>query len=162
MNKIKIYNKITAILFVVLAIFLSGCSQQSDNYESKPVYGDAKSIMIKETGGEDGRNLVWQIKEEDGKYFFSVDNLKYDRHILQEITEEEYKSVTCIDYEEYFENYLRDNTLIIMDDVYHHTIIEFTNNITYEGDDYYMTKIINMMYDIACKYDTCDFTDFFY
>ena len=134
---------------------------KKDNDESKPQYSEAKSIMIEETGGEDGRNLVWQISENDGKYYISVDNLKYDRHIMQEITEDEYKSVTCIDFNEYFENNLRDNT-VIMDDVYHHTIIDFANNVTLESDDYYMTRIIQMLYDIASKYDTCDFSNFYY
>ena len=80
---------------------------------------------------------------------------------MQEITEDEYKSVTCIDFNEYFENNLRDNT-VIMDNVYHHTKIDFVNDGTFESDDYYMTRIIQMMYDIASKYDTCDFSNFYY
>ncbi len=153
-------RKFIAVMLILL-IMISGCAVKEDNYDREPVYGEAKSIIIMETGGEDGRDLVWQINEMDGKYYFSVDNMKYDRHLLQEITEEEYRSVMCINYEEYFEKNIRDNT-VIMDDVYHHTIIEFENNKAFESDDYYMTKIIQLMYDIASKYDTCDFTDFYY
>lgn len=171
------------VLMIISCITLAGCTTQNsnnheevnsvkdnslyqvvekkDNDDSKLQYSEAKSIVIVETGGEDGRDLVWQISENDGKYYISVDNMKYDRHIMQEITEDEYKSVTCIDFNEYFENNLRDNT-VIMDNVYHHTKIDFVNDGTFESDDYYMTRIIQMMYDIASKYDTCDFSNFYY
>lgn len=154
-------NIIVAVLLVCICM-VSGCSVVKDGCELEPTYGNATSIKIEETGGIDGRNLVWQMYEKDGKYYFSADNLKFDKHILQEITEDEYKSIMHISYDRYFEKYKRDNSVVIMDDIYHHSTIEFKNHVTYEGDDYYMSEIINRMLAIASKYDTCDFTEFYY
>lgn len=155
-------KNIIVVVLLVCMCMISGCSVIKDGGETESKYGNAKTIKIEETGGIDGRNLVWQMYEKDGKYYFSADNLKFDKHFLQEITEVEYKSIMHINFDEYFAKYIRDNSVVIMDDIYYHTTIEFENHVTYEGDDYYMSEIINKMLTIASRYDTCDFTDFYF
>lgn len=154
-------NMFITVLLVCICL-ISGCSADNGGNENEHVYGNAMAVKIEESGGEDGRQLVWQMYERDGKYYFSADNLRFDRHILQEITEDEYRSVMSVDYDKYFEENIRNNEYDIADDVYHHTTIEFENQASFESDDYYMTKIINQMTDIAGRYDNCGLSGFYY
>ena len=107
----SILSRLISVFIVVTScIILSGCKNYEKNDYSESMQNESEivSVSIHETGGEDGRNIEWKIYSQNDIYYLSYsDNKTYGEptQYLFEITEQEYKTIMCLDYQKYIDNY---------------------------------------------------------
>lgn len=126
-------NHLRVVLFSIMMLFCivtTGCN----NEQTETVYnenGAVTAISIKETGGEDGRDIDWNVYQEDDKYiFFYYDHkISVDQPKVIEITEQEYQDVMSLDYAGYIAEYDESYWEGVADAVYFQTTITYENGV---------------------------------
>lgn len=124
---------ISFFIAVISCILLSGCknNEKNDSAESMKNESEIVSVSIHETGGEDGRNIEWKIYSQNDIHYLSYsDNNKTYGEPTQgvfEITEQEYETIMCLDYQKYIEDYDESFWKNVADAIYFQSIITYRN-----------------------------------
>jgi len=125
---------VSFFIALISCIILSECknNEKNDSAESMQNEGEIVSVSIHETGGEDGRDIEWKIySQNDIHYYLSYsDNNKTYSELTQgifEITEQEYQTIMCLDYQKYIDDYDESFWENVSDAVYFQSIITYRN-----------------------------------
>ena len=124
---------ISFFIAVILCTILSGCKNTDKNGTSTSAQNESEvvSVSIHETGGEDGRDIEWNIYSDNDTYYLSCsDNRKTYGEPNQgifEITEQDYRSIMRLDYKKFIDEYDEDFWKNVADSIYFQSIITYKN-----------------------------------
>ena len=152
---------ISILLSVISCIILSGCANtNNDNYKNDSVRSvksdiEIVSINIHETGGEDGRNIEWNVYSQNDSFFLSYsDNKKTYGEPAQgifEITEQEYQTIMSLDYQKYIDEYDENFWKNVADAVYFQSTITYKNG-NAEATNAIMTEATIKLQELLNEY----------
>lgn len=142
-------KKLMALLMlpVLLCPVLFGCGSVNDDSSDrskeessiiKSENGAVVSVSIHENGSEDGRNIQWEVYEEDGKYIVSYHD-EPDAPEVYEVTEEEYRDVMSCEYDKYIAEYDPNIDEDIKDAMHYDSTVRYENGkeVTTKASMYY-------------------------
>lgn len=146
--KVRFSIILCVLTALISCVILSGCENNENNSEKdkeKKEHKEVVAVTIHQTGGDGGVDIEWEVYSQNDLYYLSYsDNSTSRIKPLQytfEITEQEYKTIMSLDYEEdedvesFWEN---------LSDRYC-----FHSTITYKNGDEKTTDMV--MENVTCK-----------